>query len=173
MGHLASVVEAAQVTGWDAGRILAAATTLDSAREKRGAERTRALIAARTAQDEPVVAECLVEHGASDPAAEILVELHGESGTTTNLAEREAIAWCLARDSSGVFVTYDKRAALTALAELGRGRVAHGFDVWLDLLDLGWIRRGQFDTLCKLSRKNDPGLERMPGRVTARMSSPA
>ncbi len=167
LGHLASIVEIKQVDKWASGRISAASTTLDSVRSSAGATRTAALINAPTYDGRLAVSECLVKHGGDDPAAEILLQLHPDLGNTTNLAEREAMAWCLVHSDDAVFVTSDKRAALTALAELGCGRVAHPFDVWLDLLDLGWIKSEQFSKLCWLTRKHDQGLERMPSRVSS------
>lgn len=108
--------------------------------------------------------------GSDDPAAQILLELHGEEKTTTNQAEREAIAWALVHGQDAVFVTADQRATVTALAELGRGRVAHPFDLWLDLLDREMLNPTDFRSLCEATRRNDQGLERMPNRVKKRLS---
>lgn len=107
--------------------------------------------------------------GNDDPAAQILVELHGEEKTTINQAEREAIAWALVHGQDAVFVTTDKRATVTALAELGRERVAHPFDLWLDLLDREMLSPTDFRALCELTRRKDQGLERMPDRVQKRL----
>lgn len=103
--------------------------------------------------------------GGDDPAERVLQDLHGEERTQTDLAEREAIAWALVHGKDAVFVTADKRATVTALAELGRQRVAHPFDVWLDLLQERAVEAADFRFLCEKSKWRDQGLERMPERV--------
>jgi len=109
------------------------------------------------------VFEVLLE--GDDAAGQVFTELHREERTTLNEAEREAIAWALVHDSEAVFVTADKRAALIALAELGRERVAHPFDLWLELRDGGGVAAEAFQSLCTATRNADQGLERMPDRV--------
>lgn len=64
-----------------------------------------------------------------------------------------------------MFVTADTRAALTALAELGRMRVAHPFDLWLHLREQGVLATSAFKALCQRTKRRDQGLERMPDRV--------
>lgn len=102
------------------------------------------------------------------PAGQIFLELHGEERTTTNAAERESIAYALTDASDAVFVTSDKRAAITALAELGRSRVAHPFDLWIDLLENKALTAAEFRGLCERTKGRDQGLERMPGRIVER-----
>lgn len=141
---------------------------MDAAREK-DAQHTLSLIDVTSPGGEPVIAECAVLHWAEDPASRILHELHGDLVSSKNLAEREAIAWALVHDTESIFVSSDKRAVLSALAELGRGRVAHPFDVWLDLLDRDWISSAQFDELCRVTHRHDQGLERLPARIRERL----
>lgn len=117
----------------------------------------------------PLAGVIRVAVGGDDPAGRHLLELHGEEKTTTNLAEREAIAWALVHEPAAVFVTMDRRATVTALAELGRKRVAHPFDLWLDLLDRRMLTLSDFEDLCERTRRNDQGLERMPARVRRRL----
>jgi hypothetical protein len=95
-----------------------------------------------------------------------LIELHPDPASTTDLAEHESIAWALVHGPDAVFVSSDRRATLTALAELGRERVAHPFDLWLDLRKRRWLSPRAFERLCELTRKNDQGLPRMPKRVS-------
>lgn len=108
--------------------------------------------------------------GSNDPAAQVFLELHGEEKTTVNQAEREAIAWALTHEPEAIFVTTDRRATVTALAELGRERVAHPFDLWLYLLDRELLSSTDFRSLCEFTRRKDQGLERMPDRVKKRLS---
>ena len=84
---------------------------------------------------------------------------------TKDLAEHESIAWALTQTAEVVFVTADRRASLTALAELGRGRVAHPFDFWLHLYAGGLVNRQQVDALCDRTRRSDSGLPRLPPRT--------
>ncbi len=44
---------------------------------------------------------------------------------------------------------------LLALAELGCGRVAHSYDLWLYLRGEGLLDENQFYRLCEAARKND------------------
>ena len=109
--------------------------------------------------------------GGEDPAAEVFFQLHEDPAATTDRAEHESIAWAQVHGEDTVFVCADRRAALTALAELGRARVAHPFDLWIDLRDRAWLTGSEFAALCTLTRKHDQGLPRLPGRVAIEMSS--
>jgi hypothetical protein len=162
---LAAHVEPSDPIGYPPGKLIAVPTTELEARQS--SPRARFLEAASPEGGQVVeVFDPLV--GGDDPAGEIFLELHGEEGTATNRAEREAIAWALAHGTDAVLVLEDKRAALTALAELGRARVAHSFDLWIDLLDVGAVTPGEFQRLCKKTRGRDGGLNRMPSRVERR-----
>jgi len=76
---------------------------------------------------------CLPRLSYAGPPASCWSPARLDTGRETNRAEHEAIAWALIHGPESVFVTADKRASLTALAELGRGRVCHPFDLWLEL----------------------------------------
>jgi len=78
-----------------------------------------------------------------------------ESRPTANLAEHQAIAWIIHERPDAVFVTGDKKAAFLALAELGCGRVAHTYDLWLHLRDERLLDQNQFRNLCEDTRKTD------------------
>jgi len=78
----------------------------------------------------------------------------------------------LSHRSDAVFVTQDRRAAMLALAELGRSRVAHPFDLWLHLQDRDLIRRAEFKELCRRTVTADTGLPGVPWRLLSRSSLP-
>jgi hypothetical protein len=63
-------------------------------------------------------------------------------------------------------VTSDRRATVTALAELGIGRVAHPFDLWLHLRASRGLSEAGFQRLCQAILAIDQGLRRMPARVS-------
>jgi hypothetical protein len=75
------------------------------------------------------------------------------------------------RTFSSCVLTADKRASLTALAELGRSRVAHPFDLWIELLEHEAISLADFEHLCRRTKNHDSGLRRMPGRVASRFAA--
>lgn len=53
-----------------------------------------------------------------------------------------------------------------ALAELGCGRVAHPYDVWIDLLSRQWLTPEEFRRLCEKSKAHLKDLSpRIPDRV--------
>ncbi len=64
-----------------------------------------------------------------------------------------------------MFVVFDKRATVLALAELGRRRVGHAFDLWIELEAKGLISGECFQRLCEATKSKDKGLKRMPARV--------
>ncbi|MCX4244752.1 hypothetical protein [Paraliomyxa miuraensis] len=61
------------------------------------------------------------------------------SHATKNAGEDESIALLAHEITDGVFVTVDGKAALSALVELGPGRVISPFDCWRWLRDRGFI----------------------------------
>lgn len=163
-GHLATVVKQEDTTHWQPDVLLIAGTTAAAVTPI-----SQALLETR-AGDQPIVATFEIQLGGIDPAEQVLIELHPDTSSTADLAEHESLAWAQVHGLDAVFVCVDRRAALTALAELGRERVAHPFDVWLDLLQKGWLRHEAFKRLCDLNRKHDQGLPRMPGRVSKVLS---
>ncbi len=159
-GHLASTVGPDVTARWQADVLLVAGSTAASA------SRVSQVLLDQRVGDEPVVGTFEIRFGAGDLAEQVLIELRCDASSTADLAEHESIAWAQVHGLDAVFVCADRRAALTALAELGRGRVAHPFDVWLDLRRRGWLTPETFQRLCKLTHKHDLGLPRMPQRVS-------
>lgn len=162
-GHLAKVCSRYGVVHWESRRLWVANTTAMAASPP-----SRQLLAAEVDND-PLVSTFEISLGAGDPAEQVLVDLHPDISSTTDLAEHESIAWALVHDPEAVFVCADRRASLTALAELGRRRVAHPFDLWLDLRSVGWLSPGMFEDLCQLTYRHDQGLPRMPQRVSEKL----
>lgn len=160
--HLADEANLERLVDSYRGRLIVAPSTARGALPS--SARTR-LLNARLTNGKPLVQVFELLLSKDDPAAEIFLELHGQEKTTTNRAEMEAIAWILVHAADGVFVTADRRAALTALAELGRTRVAHPFDLWIELLNGDALTPEEFRALCNRTRQKDQGLVRMPGRV--------
>ncbi len=159
-GQLAAIADPEAATHWQAGLLLVASATGEAATPDR-----QALLDLR-AGDEPIVATFAIRLGSDDPAEQVLIELRPDATSTADLAEHESIAWAQVHGPDAVFVCADRRAALTALAELGRERVAHPFDVWLDLRKKGWLSPRAFKRLCRRTRGQDQGLPRMPQRVS-------
>lgn len=145
---------------------IAATTQQDALRDR------RSLIEAKNEEGETVFSTFEVGVGADDPAEGIFLELHPDETSRLDRAEREAIAWALVHGTKAVFVTLDLRACFTALAELGRARVCHPLDLWLELLDARLLTKQQFGELCHATHLKDQGLERMPDRVRERMGDP-
>ncbi len=162
-GHLAGTVDPKDTAHWQADVLLIAGTTAAAATPI-----SQALLDVRIG-DEALVATFEIRLGSGDPAEQAFMELHPDPTSPNDLAEHESIAWAQVHGLDAVFVCADVRAAFTALAELGRGRVAHPFDVWLDLRERGWLTFAAFKRLCEMTRKHDRGrrgLPRMPGRVS-------
>ena len=153
---LARVVAATDVSQWPMGHFFVAKATADAASGLR-----QNLLAMPAFQSFDVMM--------GSPAADVLyVHLRQASGTTKNLAERQAIAWGLTERQDAVFVVIDKLATVEALAELGLGRVAHAFDLWLALLDGGLVTADQFGPLCQATQKSDQRA-RIPRRCLVRL----
>lgn len=168
LDDLRQVLNPEALSRWPAGKLLVASSTRHGARSSQ--ERAR-LLETTNEKGQTLFETFQVTLGAKDPAERILLDLHPDETATTNRAEHEAIAWALVHGPDSVFVTADKRASLTALAELGRGRVCHPFDLWLELLDADLVTGQQFDELCHATLRGDQGLKRMPARVERRFSS--
>ena len=167
-GHLAGTVDPEDATLWQPDVLLVAGTTAAAATPI-----SQALLDVRVAE-RAVVDTFEIRLGSGDPAEQTLIELHPDPASRNNKAEHECIAWAQVHGLDAVFVCADLRAAFTALAELGRGRVAHPFDVWLDLRERGWLTFGAFERLCRMTRKHDRGgLPRMPERVSQVLRSDA
>lgn len=105
-------------------------------------------------------------------AWDTFVEIHVDLEEDTDMAEHESISWAQSEGPDAVFVSADRAAIMIALAELGRGRVASAFDLWLDLHDKGWLSDVEFERACDLTYNHvrDGGLPRRPRRVNERLS---
>ncbi|MBI5490512.1 MAG: hypothetical protein HY905_24470 [Deltaproteobacteria bacterium] len=162
---LAGTVKAATVGSWPAGELMIAEqTAVDAAGDRTG--RRPGLLTVQ-AKGEPVIG--VVRFPLGSRAAHILYDHLGRgSNDTEGRAERQAIAWATDAGANAVFVTHDKRAALTALAELGRGRVAHTFDLWIHLHASGRVTDEQFAALCERTAKRNDGLPGVPWRIVGR-----
>jgi len=119
------------------------------------------LLAMATADGDP----CIAVHDIpvpSDPAAMFATHLRPNAASATrNLGEDETIAFCATVDTETIFVTADRTAAFVALSELGRGRVATPFDLWVHLRDTELISPDVFDSLCERTAKQ---LNVLPGK---------
>lgn len=153
-GHLASI-QPRKKELWEPGVLLVAGSTADAA----STLSQKLFEGARVGRFD-------VKIGAEDPAEEVFAELHPDPSSTSNRAEHESIAWALVHGANAVyvFVGYDKKAAMIALAHLGRARVAHPYDLWMDLFERGWIDSRELDDLCTLTGNSDKSLPR-PRRV--------
>lgn len=151
---LAAVVTHAVFAGWPRGRYFLADATA------RAATGRRLPFAAAPCEVFSITM--------GTPAWNLLYTLRLPSAGTADLAEHEAIAWALLERPDAVFVTSDKGAAALALAELGRGRVAHTFDLWLHLLEERLVSAIEFQQLCESTQRRGTGLPRMPERCTVR-----
>ena len=100
-----------------------------------------------------------------DPAHRILTEhlRREDEFTRVNLAEHQGIAWLLTQEE-GIFVVTDKQATVLALAELGRGRVAHAFDFWELLHQQALFDDGDVESVTRATLKRDQGLPGLPWR---------
>lgn len=165
LGYLAQLPNPVILRSCEPGELLVTGTTARSAANDNSGRR-QALLALTYVDGPPVITVVNVTLGIDDPAAQILAELHPDESATIDLAEHESIAWAAAHGGDAVLVTSDRRATVTALAELGMGRVAHPFDLWLHLRRNRGLSPRDFQVLCESTRKGDQGLRRMPARVS-------
>ena len=165
LGYLAQLPNPAVLASCEPGELLVSSTTAHLAAKDRSGRR-QAVVALTHADGLPVIAVVTVTLGVDEPAAKMLADLHPDESATLNLAEHESIAWAAMHGRDAVFVTSDRRATVSALAELGVGRVAHPFDLWLHLKLERGLSGGDFESLCEATRRGDQGLRRMPARVS-------
>lgn len=164
LGSLADVASEERLVGYGPGKLwIAEQTQRDADQSPSRAE----LLTIEVPGGEKLIESFEIQLGTADPAERILMELHDEASSTVNLAEQQAIAWAQTHADDAVLVTADKRAAMIALAELGRSRVAHPFDLWIHLLEAEALALSEFRALCNRTRGKDQGLPRMPDRVTS------
>jgi hypothetical protein len=143
-----------QSGAWPKALLNTTETTADAANDRRRALLRSGAVAVHSISMGTDAWKVLFEH------------LRKKSGATTaNQAEHEAIAICLCERPDLSFVAQDKLALSIALAELGRGRVAHSFDLWEDLRGRGVISPSDFDVACEATRKSDQSLPGIPWRL--------
>jgi hypothetical protein len=88
------------------------------------------------------------------------------TGGTADLAEHESIAWALTQsDGDSVLVTRDKHAAMLALAELGRERVCHPYELFEYLHSRGCLTQQQFEDLLNSTSRKDKSIP-IPWRLS-------
>lgn len=102
-----------------------------------------------------------------DSEAATIVYQHlrkNEAMASANLAEHECIAYALAEAPDAIFVADDKQAAFLALAELGRGRVAHPTELWHHLWTERLIDGEGLSRLMRSTLAKDQSLPAVPWR---------
>jgi len=156
IGVLAANIDISSVGSWPTGHFAVANQTYLDAQPGDTCSR-RDLILAESTSGERIFRKFEIQMGST--AAEILYNhFNANPRNTLDLAELETMSWILAEDADAILVTFDKRAALTALAELGRLRVAHGNELWSHLFGVGLITKEQLKTLFVKSKAKDQGL---------------
>lgn len=171
LGHLIQI-EPTLVDRWTSGLLLTSESSVEAMRKKatpRVQDLSRRLLEPQPGPL-PALIECFSVL-ADTEAFECFTELHGNGFSDADKAEHECIAWALTHpDSETAFVCIDKKAVLIAMAELGCGRVADPFDVWLDLLGRNLVTSQEFASLCRNTwvHRRD-GLRRVPGRIRRRL----
>jgi hypothetical protein len=123
----------------------------------------RAKLLSLSSEGEPSIA--VHEIPADSAVAEMVIEhlRPDQSSSTKDLGEDVSIAYCAVQDLEATFVTTDKGAAYLALAELGPGRVASPFDLWLWLAREGLVTTEVRDALNAATARKDgasPGVPR-------------
>jgi hypothetical protein len=102
------------------------------------------------------------------PAGDMLYKhLRQPVDVTKNLAENQSIAWASTDRKDATFVLVERRGCVDAMSELGCGRVAHAFDLWLWLYGQNYISEYQFAELCRQTKGADQGLPDVPLRCKA------
>ena len=145
-GHLAKIIGNGNLQNWPTGQLFVAEQTAVDA------EHDQARKALLTANPTPFrTFRIMMGTEAFEIVFGHLRRL--QSRTTANSAEHQSIAWIITEQKDGVLVTEDKKAAFLALAELGKGHVAHSYDLWLYLRDKRLVNQTQFDNLCEATRK--------------------
>lgn len=169
---LASLPDHSNLVSYPAGELCVAAATARDA----GQSEPRIRLLSMVAADGRSIFSTFELLSDDDPAGAVLLRLRPEEQTDADLAECEAIAWAAVHAEDTVFVTQDKKAAYIALAVLGRSRVAHTFDLWIELLEQGAITAAGFEHLCEQTRRKEKdaaALRWLPDRVTRLFASQA
>lgn len=113
---------------------------------------------------------CRVHDVPSDSQAARMFSEHlrpRQSNANRNVGEDETIALLATEARDGVFVLADRAATLTALAELGVGRVASPFCLYDDLAKRNLISAEDMQELCERTvRQMKQALPGMPWRMS-------
>lgn len=164
-GHIARLITISDISVWPAGILFLANTTVQAACLDHSGRRSAVLAARSVTTGEAVFSSFTVTVGS--PAGIILYDhLRTGSGGSANLAEHESIAWALTDpDGDSVFVTQDKLAAMLALAELGRTKVCHSYELWNEMLSNNYLTQQQFRDLMTASANRDKSIPAVPRRL--------
>ena len=164
-GDIARVVPPGAVSGWPNGELLLADATARAATLDDSGRRQAVLAATSSGTGAPIITSFTIN--VLGPAGTILyTHLRTGTGGTANLAEHESIAWALIDPlADSVLVTQDKLAAMLALAELGRGRVCHPYELWAHLLAQNYVTRQQFVDLMQATGRRDRSIPERPWRL--------
>lgn len=151
---------------WPAGRLHVSEDVAANAHKDRSGRR-QLWLAARNGSGPCVVVHAIVT--GTDVGKMVYEHLRtNAANASTDLGEDESVALCALELVDAVFVTMDKGAAYKALVELGVGRVASPFDLWIELRAEGLITEAEFVKLCEATAKGDSGIAGVPQRVTAK-----
>jgi hypothetical protein len=170
IGTLANCIKLERPRRWPNGRLALMEATARAAEgpDVGGRKRNRKSLLSAKSNGSPVFQ--LLSVPIEGPAGEMLFgHLRRSENPDANLAEHQAIAWAFNSGQKAVLVTQDQRAAMTALAELGRERVAHPVDLWLFLRLEECVSQQEFDALCWASVKKDSGLPGLPRRLVGKV----
>jgi hypothetical protein len=150
---------------WPAGRLHVSEDVAANAQRDRSGRR-QPWLAARRGSGPSVVVHAIVT--GTDVGKMVYEHLRTNAAdASTDLGEDESIALCALDLVDAVFVSMDKGASYKALVELGLGRVASPFDLWLELRAEGLITETEFAKLCDATAKGDSGIAGVPARITA------
>lgn len=161
---IARVVPPGDLSAWpNDALVLAEATAQAAALDPSG--RRRALLAAKSGTTGAAIITSFTVTVSSMAGTILYTHLRTGSGGTANLAEHEGIAWALTDPvGDSVLVTQDKLAAMLALAELGRGRVRHPYELWEEMLSQGHLTQRQFEDLMNATSRSDKSIPAIPWR---------
>ena len=166
-GDISHVVSANDLATWPNDELLLADATAQAAVQDISGRRQSLLAATSGATGPAVITSFTVK--VDSEAGRILYEhLRSGTGGTAGLAECESIAWALTHpDQDSILVTRDKHAAMLALAELGRGRVCHAYELFEYLYSRGSLTQQKFKDLLEFTSKRDKSIP-VPLRLSPR-----
>lgn len=172
VGTLANCIKLEGSRRWPNGRLALMEATAQASEgsDIGGRKRSRKSLLSAKFNGSPVFQVIAVP--VDGPVATMLFgHLRARDHSDANLAEHQAIAWAFNSGRKAVLVTQDQRAAMTALSELGRERVAHPVDLWLFLMNEGCVSRDEFSKLCWASVNKDKGLPGVPMRLAGKVTA--